>query len=152
MRNGTQSRKGRAPRVCPEPPGVCRGESGGGLGGRLLGERQAVHGEPRRLSRVRALSRASGSHGRVLAGSSPNPRRFFLHSHAHTHVGAHSGLTPTETRQRPPGLPTDPPCVAQHSFIPSTLIYLGPAGCQAQCGERVGTCDQVPRWGKSGDL
>ena len=84
-----------------EPVGV----PGARVGVMLQGEELAVHKEPRKLSWVGALSRASGSHRRVLAGSSPNPRRFFLHSHAHTHVGGHTQPNPhgntAETSQPP---------------------------------------------------
>ena len=81
------------------------GMPGARVGGRLQGEGLAVHWEPHKLSRIGAPFRASGSRRRVLAGSSPSPRRFFLHSRAHTHVGAHTQPNPhgntAETSQPP---------------------------------------------------
>lgn len=143
MRKGTQSRKSQASGCALEPRAAsAEWEREAGWEGGFREGAGAVHGEPR-SSAGSGLHPGQRERRRVLVGSSPSHRRFFLHSHAHTHVGAPTQPNPTGTRQRPPSLPSDPPCVAQDSFIPSAL-YL-PWACWMPGTVWGVSGDQVPR-------
>lgn len=85
---GTQEQKEPSQWVCLEPAAVCRVGSGRQCGKEVSGKAGSPRG-------ALASSAGSGLHPgqrsrrRVLVGSSPSHRRFFLHSHAHTHGCTH---------------------------------------------------------------